>query len=320
MHVGFVGWTAFIVGILFFLAIDLGVAQRKPHEPSLKEAALWSLLWVILALAFGGYVWYVQGRQLFQEYITGYLIEKSLSVDNLFVFYAIFSYFGVPPAQRHRVLFWGVVGALIMRGLMIGIGVYLITKFHWVIYIFGVLLIVTGIRMLIHKEESLEVEELWVVRLARKFVPMTESWRDEHFFVREGGRWLATPLFLVVLVVEATDLVFALDSIPAIFAVTRDPFIVFTSNVFAILGLRALFFLLAGLIPLFHYLKIALSAILSFVGVKMLLSDTAWKIPTQVSLWVIVGALALAILASWLRAVVIRRRGEVPTVNKENEG
>lgn len=319
MHVGFLGWTAFIVGILFFLALDLGLAQRKPHEPSMKEAGLWTLLWVSLAMAFGGYVWYSRGPQLFHEYLTGYLIEYSLSIDNLFVFYAIFTYFGVPPTQRHRVLFWGIVGALIMRGVMIGVGTYLISKFHWVIYIFGALLIVTGIRMLFHKAESLDVEELWVVRVARKFVPMTDTWRDGHFFVREAGRWLATPLFLVVLVVEATDVVFALDSIPAIFAVTRDPFIVFTSNVFAILGLRSLFFLLAGLIPLFHYLKVALSGILSFVGVKMLLSDTAWKIPTQVSLWVIVGALGGAILASWLRTIVLRRSGELRVANKEGE-
>jgi tellurite resistance protein TerC len=310
MDVGLTGWVAFNLGVLLLLAFDLGVAQRRPHEPSLREAALWSVFWIALGLAFGGYIWLAHGAERFQEYLAGYLIEKSLSVDNIFVFYVIFSYFGVDPTYRHRVLFWGILGALIMRGAMIALGVYLIAKFHWILYVFGVVLIITGIRMLFHREEKLAVEELWIVRLARKWIPMTSSWRGSHFFVREGGRLLATPLFLVVLVVEATDVVFAIDSIPAIFAVTRDPFIVYTSNVFAILGLRALFFLLAGVIPLFHYLKVALSAILSFVGIKMLLADTAYKIPTTVSLWVIVSLLAVAILASWLRSLLLRRARE----------
>ncbi|MCX7626380.1 MAG: TerC family protein [Candidatus Sumerlaeaceae bacterium] len=313
MDVGITGWVAFNVAILLLLAFDLGVAQRRPHEPTLREAAVWSVFWIILGLGFGGYIWWGYGAERFQEYLAGYLIEKSLSVDNIFVFYVIFSYFGVDPALRHRVLFWGILGALIMRGTMIALGVYLIAKFHWILYVFGVILIITGIRMLFHREEKLSVEELWIVRLARRFVPMTSSWRGSHFFVREGGRLLATPLFLVVLVVEATDVVFAIDSIPAIFAVTRDPFIVYTSNVFAILGLRALFFLLAGIIPLFYYLKIALSAILSFVGVKMLLADTAWKIPTHVSLWVIVCLLTVAIAASWLRARWLATKGARPS-------
>ncbi|MGB9692262.1 MAG: TerC family protein [Candidatus Sumerlaeaceae bacterium] len=308
MDVGLGGWIAFNVGILALLAFDLGVGQRRPHEPSLREALLWSVFWIVLALLFGAYLGYTYGAQRFQEYLAGYLIEKSLSVDNIFVFYVIFTYFGVDPCLRHRVLFWGILGALIMRGAMIALGVYLIAKFHWILYVFGIILIITGVRMLFHREEKLAVEELWVVRLARRFLPLTDSWRGSHFFVREGGRLLATPLLLVVLVVEATDLVFAIDSIPAIFAVTRDPFIVYTSNVFAILGLRALFFCLAGIIPLFHYLKAALSAILSFVGVKMLLADTAWKIPIGVSLWVIVGLLVAAIVASWLRARLLARR------------
>lgn len=310
MGVGLTGWVAFNLGILLLLAIDLGIGQRRPHEPSLREAAAWSLLWIVLAMIFGTYIGWQFGWERFQEYLAGYLIEKSLSVDNIFVFYVLFSYFGVDPVLRHRVLFWGILGALVMRGVMIGLGVYLLATFHWVLYVFGGILIVTGIRMLSHRERTLAVEELWIVRLARRFVPMTDGWRGAHFFVREGGRWLATPLFLVVLVVEATDLVFAIDSIPAIFAVTRDPFIVYTSNVFAILGLRALFFLIAGIIPLFYYLKVALSGILCFVGVKMLVSDTAWKIPTQVSLWVIVGTLAVAIVASWVRAKVVRGGGK----------
>jgi tellurite resistance protein TerC len=192
---------------------------------------------------------------------------------------------------------------------MIALGVFLIAKFHWILYVFGILLIVTGIRMAFHREETLEVDELWIVRLVRRFIPLTEGWRNGRFFVKESGRWLATPLLLVVAVIEATDVVFAIDSIPAVFAVTRDPFIVYTSNVFAILGLRALFFLIAGIIPLFHYLKVALSFILSFVGVKMLVADTAWKIPTAVSLWVILLTLAVAVIASWLRA---RMRKDAP--------
>jgi tellurite resistance protein TerC len=192
---------------------------------------------------------------------------------------------------------------------MIALGVFLIAKFHWILYVFGILLIVTGIRMAFHREETLEVDELWIVRLVRRFIPLTEGWQNGRFFVKESGRWLATPLLLVVAVIEATDVIFAIDSIPAVFAVTRDPFIVYTSNVFAILGLCALFFLIAGIIPLFHYLKVALSFILSFVGVKMLVADTAWKIPTAVSLWVILLTLTVAVIASWLRA---RMRKDAP--------
>jgi len=282
------------------LAFDLGVVNRKAHEISLREATVWSIIWIVLALLFNGWIFYRFGSERAQEFLAGYLIEKSLSVDNIFVFYVIFSYFGVEPKYRHRVLFWGILGALVMRGAMIAAGVYLISRFHWIILVFGVFLIITGIRMLFHKEEKTDIEKIWVVRLARRFIPMTPHWHGQCFFVKEAGKWLATPMLLVVLVVEATDLVFALDSIPAIFAVTRDPFIVYTSNVFAILGLRSLFFLIAGLIPLFLYLKYALSFILVFVGVKMLLADTAWKIPTNVSLLVIATSLALAIAASAL--------------------
>jgi tellurite resistance protein TerC len=310
MHVGLAGWAAFTVIILLLLAVDLGFGQRRPHQPSLREAGLWCLFWVALGLAFGGYVWHTFGRERFHEYLAGYLIEYSLSVDNMFVFYVIFSYFGVAPSMRHRVLFWGILGALIMRGAMIGVGVYLIAKFHWILYLFGLLLLATGVRMFFQREEKLKVEELWIVRLAHRYLPMTDSWRGARFFVREAGRWLATPLFLVVLVIEATDVVFALDSIPAVFGVTRDPFIVFTSNVFAILGLRALFFLLAGIIPIFHYLKVAVAAILSFVGVKMLIADTPWRIPTTVSLWVIASLIVLAIAASWARMRLLGERAD----------
>lgn len=298
--VGIWGWVLFNLAVLGMLAFDLGVVNRKAHEISLREATVWSIIWIVLALLFNGWIFYRFGSERAQEFLAGYLIEKSLSVDNIFVFYVIFSYFGVEPKYRHRVLFWGILGALVMRGAMIAAGVYLISRFHWVILVFGVFLILTGIRMLFHKEEKTDVEKIWVVRLARRFLPMTPQWHGQCFFVKEAGKWLATPMLLVVLVVEATDLVFALDSIPAIFAVTRDPFIVYTSNVFAILGLRSLFFLIAGLIPLFLYLKYALSFILVFVGVKMLLADTAWKIPTNVSLLVIATSLALAIAASAL--------------------
>lgn len=309
MEVGITGWIVFNAAILCLLALDLGVAQRKAHAPSLREATLWSIVWIALGLGFGAFIYATSGAESFQQYLAGYIIEKSLSVDNIFVFYVVFSYFNVPLHLRHRVLFFGILGALIMRGLMIALGVFLIAKFHWILYVFGILLIVTGIRMAFHREETLEVDELWIVRLVRRFIPLTEGWRNGRFFVKESGRWLATPLLLVVAVIEATDVVFAIDSIPAVFAVTRDPFIVYTSNVFAILGLRALFFLIAGIIPLFHYLKVALSFILSFVGVKMLVADTAWKIPTAVSLWVILLTLTVAVIASWLRA---RMRKDAP--------
>ena len=293
-------WIAFALFVLAMLALDLGVFHRRAHVIELREALGWSAFWIALAVLFnvGVYVWF--GPTAALEFLTGYLIEKSLSMDNIFVFVLIFSYFRVPPLYQHKVLFWGILGALIMRFLFVLAGVTLIQKFHWTIYVFGALLIVTGARMAREKEKEIHPERNPVIRLARRLIPITRDYVDGRFFVRKLGRTLATPLFIVVLVVETTDLVFAVDSIPAILAITRDPFIVYTSNVFAILGLRALYFALAGLMRIFHYLHYGLSVILVFVGVKMLLSDV-YKIPIGLALGVVAGILAFSILLSILR-------------------
>lgn len=294
-------WLGFNVFVLAMLALDLGVFHRKAHAVSLKEAAIWSMVWISLALVFnaGLYLW--RGAEPALEFFTGYLIEKSLSVDNIFVFVLLFTAFGVLPASQHRVLFWGILGALVMRGTLILVGSVLIEEFHWIIYLFGVFLIFTGIKMGLHKDVEMNIEENRLVRWVRRVLPMTNSYEGSRFFVRQGGKLLATPLVLVLVIVESTDLAFAVDSIPAVFAVTHDPFIVYTSNVFAILGLRSLYFLLAGVMDKFYYLKLSLSAILTFVGVKMVIVDF-YKIPTLGSLMVIAGLLAVAVVASLLRA------------------
>ncbi|HEX4954368.1 MAG TPA: TerC family protein [Thermoanaerobaculia bacterium] len=293
-------WVGFIAFVLAMLALDLGVFHRNAHEVSIKEAATWSVVWVMLALAFNGLVWWWQGETAALEFFTGYLIEKSLSVDNIFVFVLIFAVFAVPAKYQHRVLFWGILGALLMRGVMIALGAVLIERFHWIIYLFGAFLVFTGIKMFVLRHSEMDPGKNPVLRLVRRIFPVTDQYHDEKFFVRHAGKLLATPLFLVLVLVETTDLIFAVDSIPAIFAVTKDPFIVFTSNVFAILGLRSLYFLLAGAITKFYYLKPALAAILVFVGAKMLLVDV-YKIPIGLSLAVIGGLLGVAILASWWR-------------------
>ena len=292
-------WVGFNVFVLAMLALDLLVFHREAHEVRLREAALWSALWVTLALAFGAGVDWFMGREAALEYLTGYLIEKALSVDNIFVFVLIFSYFGVPPRYQHRVLFWGILGALLMRGAMIAAGAYLIHRFHWIIYVFGAFLLFTGIRMARQSEHAIEPESNPVIRLIRRFVPVTDVYHGQSFFVREAGRRVATPLFVVLVLVETTDLIFAVDSIPAIFAVTDDPFIVYTSNVFAILGLRALYFLLAGVIHKFHYLKLGLSLVLVFVGAKMLASDL-YHVPVGLSLGVIAAVLTTSVVSSLL--------------------
>ena len=294
-------WVGFNVFILAMLALDLGVFHRKSHVVSLKESLAWTAVWVVLALAFNAGVWHYAGSQKALEFFTGYLIEKSLSVDNVFVFALLFSYFAVPPLYQHKVLFWGILGALIMRAVMIAVGAALIAKFAWIIYVFGGFLILTGIKMIVKREEEIHPERNPVVRWFKKLMPVTPEYRGDKFFVRENGLRMATPLFVVLLLVEFTDLIFAVDSIPAIFAVTKDPFIVYTSNVFAILGLRSLYFALAGVMDKFHYLKIGLGVVLSFVGVKMLLSHTAWKIDTVVSLGVIVLILTLSVVLSLLK-------------------
>ncbi|HEX7089790.1 MAG TPA: TerC family protein [Longimicrobiales bacterium] len=298
-------WAGFIALVLALLALDLFVFHRKPHEVRIREAALWSAVWIGLALVFAyAAVYRYFGREAGLEFLTGYLIEKALSVDNIFVFVLIFSYFRVPARYQHRVLFWGILGALVMRGAMIAAGVVLIREFHWVIYVFGAFLVVTGMRMAVHEEHEIHPEANPVLRLVRRFLPVAETYHGQRFFLREGGagraRLLATPLLVVLVLVETTDLVFAVDSIPAIFAVTRDPFIVFTSNIFAILGLRALYFLLAGIIHRFHYLKLGLSVVLVFVGAKMLTSEV-YPIPIGLSLAVVAAVIGASVGASLLR-------------------
>lgn len=294
-------WVGFNVFVLLMLALDLGVFHRKAHIVSLRESLTWTCIWVTLALIFNAGIWHFMGPQKGIEFLTGYLIEKSLSIDNVFVFALLFSYFAVPPVYQHKVLFWGILGALVMRAAMIAAGAALITNFSWIIYVFGAFLILTGIKMIVKKSEEIHPESNPVVRLFKRFVPVTDCYRQGSFFVRENGMRLATPLFVVLLLVEFTDLIFAVDSIPAIFAVTTDPFIVYTSNVFAILGLRSLYFALAGVMHKFHYLKVGLGVVLTFVGIKMLLAHTPWKINTLVSLGIVVAILAVAVIASLLR-------------------
>jgi tellurite resistance protein TerC len=294
-------WAGFNLFILAMLALDLGVFHRKAHEVSIKEATTWSAVWISLAMIFNAGLWYFRGAEPAIEFFTGYLIEKSLSVDNIFVFALIFSYFAVPPAWQHRVLFWGILGALILRAAFIFAGAALLAQFHWVIYVFGAFLIFTGVRMALLRNTEMDPGKNPVLKLVRKLIPVTSDFRGDHFFAREAGRWVATPLFLVLILLETTDLIFAVDSIPAIFAVTDDPFIVYTSNVFAILGLRSLYFLLAGVMGKFHYLKLGLSGVLVFVGVKMVLMDF-YKIPSPISLAVIAAILTMSIVASLRKA------------------
>jgi len=279
------------------LALDLGVFHRKSHEVTIKEALVWSGVWVVLALLFNLGVYYWRGYGPALEFLTGYLIEKSLSVDNIFVFMLIFSYFNVPPRYQHRVLFWGVLGALVMRALLIIVGISLIQRFHWIIYLFGAFLILTGVKMVLNKDKEIRPERNPALRLFRRFVPVTDDYRGGKFFVKQEGRYFATPMLIVLLIVETTDIIFAVDSIPAILAITLDPFIIYSSNVFAILGLRALYFALAGVMKLFHHLHYGLSAILVFVGGKMLLADF-YKIPVGLALGVIAGILIISVLAS----------------------
>ncbi len=294
-------WTLFNVFIVCMLALDLGVFHKKSHTVSMKEALVWSGVWIGLALLFNIGLWYWKGTESALQFFTGYLIEKSLSVDNIFVFLMVFSYFQVPSLYQHKILFWGIIGALIMRAIFIFAGVELIEKFHWTIYIFGALLIFTGIKMALQKDKKLEPDKNPVVRFFKKIFNVTDQYHGDKFFVRLNAKTVATPMFIVLIVIETTDLIFAVDSIPAILAITRDPFIVFTSNVFAILGLRSLYFALAGIMNLFHYLHYGLSAILIFVGGKMMLVDI-YKIPIELSLCVVAGILILSVcLSLWLK-------------------
>ncbi len=296
-------WVGFNVFVLFMLALDLGVFHRQSHIVTFKESMAWTTVWVVLALIFNAGIWYFSGSQKALEFFTGYVIEKSLSVDNVFVIALLFSYFAVPREYQHKVLFWGILGALVMRATMIGLGTVLITKFAWIIYIFGAFLILTGLKMIFKKEEEIHPEANPVVRWFKRVYPVTKEYRGDSFFVRENGVRMATPLFVVLICVEMTDLIFAVDSIPAIFAVTQDPFIVYTSNVFAILGLRSLYFALSGMMHKFHYLKLGLGVILVFVGIKMLLAHTAYKLDTLFSLAVVAFILITSVVVSLLRPV-----------------
>jgi tellurite resistance protein TerC len=304
-------WIGFNLFVLAILAIDLGVFHRKAHAVTFREASVWTAIWVSLALAFNVIVYFWRGRGPALEFLAGYLIEQSLSVDNVFVFVLIFSHFRVPAEYQHRVLFWGILGALVMRLSLILLGAALLHRFEWIIYLFGAFLIYTGIRMLLSGDEEMEIEHNPQMRFFRRILPITERYAGKHFFVRQGGKLFATPLALVLLMVETSDLIFAVDSIPAIFGVTRDPFIVYTSNVFAILGLRSLYFMVSGVIGLFRYLKIGLALVLLFVGVKMLLAYWEVHIPIGIALSVVVGILATAILASIHAARREAGRGEV---------
>ncbi len=293
-------WIAFSVVVLSMLALDLGVFHKKAHAVRPREAMIWSIVWVTLAGIFAAALWRLDGHQTAIEFTTGYIVELALSVDNLFVFLLLFSFFKVPEALQHRVLFWGIIGALVMRAIMIGAGAVLLERFHWIIYVFGAFLVFTGIKMLLQQDDEMEPERNPVLKLVRRVVPVTDHFEGDRFFTHAPWgpeqliRRVATPLFVVLVLVETTDLVFAVDSIPAVFGVTRDPFVVYTSNVFAILGLRSMYFMLAAVIHRFWLLKPGLSLVLMFVGAKMLLSGV-YHMPTWVSLVVIVSVLAGAV-------------------------
>ncbi len=342
-------WIGFVLFILLLLALDLGVFHRKSHVVSLRESIAWSGVWVVVALLFSTFIWHAydthwlglgnaadpvdglvnDGRTATLKYLTGYVVEKSLSVDNLFVIAMLFTFFAVPPIYQHRVLFWGVVGALVLRGAMIAIGAKLIAEFHWLLYVFGGFLLLTGFKMLLIKGNATDPSQSWAVVIARRFLPVTDRFHGEHFLVRAGsaaaseaatpgaaaevdvslarakpGAWLLTPLALALILVETTDLIFAVDSIPAIFAITADPFLVFTSNVFAILGLRSLYFALAGLLDKFRYLKTALAVVLILVGAKMLVADWLKALLGGSFHFVLLGAI-LGILATGVIASIV---------------
>jgi tellurite resistance protein TerC len=294
-------WIGFTVFVLAMLALDLGVFHRRAHEVRVREALIWTAVWISLAMAFnlGVYLWFGPERAL--EFLSGYLIEKALSVDNIFIFLIVFSTFAVPPKLQHRVLFWGILGALVMRATFVFVGAAAIQRFHWISYVFGVFLILTGVRLLIQRDAKVHPERNPLFRLFNRLVPSVKDYRNDHFTLVESGKRYATPLLLVLVAIEATDIIFAVDSIPAIFAITTDPFIVYTSNVFAILGLRALYFALAGVMGKFAYLKIGLSLVLVFVGTKMLVA-AVYKIPVLASLAVIATLLGGAIVASLIRS------------------
>jgi len=297
-------WIGFHIFIFLMLALDLGVFHKKTHKVPVKEALIWSAVWISLALIFNLFVLFEFGKTKALEFLTGYVIEYSLSVDNIFVFILIFSYFAVKSEYQHKILFWGILGALVMRGIFIFAGVALINRFHWIVIIFGGFLVYSGIAMLFQKETAVDPEKNAIVKFFRKFLPVTDTIHGNKLFVRQNKKLYATPLFLVLLVIESSDLIFAVDSIPAILAISQDSFIVYTSNIFAIMGLRSLYFAVSGIMGLFRYLKIGLAFVLSFVGLKMLAAYFEFEIPILISLAVIIGILTISILAS----VVIKEK------------
>lgn len=292
-------WTGFGIFVVLMLALDLGVFHRKSHEVSVKEALIWSGVWITLALGFNVIVWLWHGPTAAFDFLAGYLVELSLSVDNLFVFLLLFGYFRVPSQYQHKVLFWGILGALAMRAIFIAAGITLIERFHWIIYVFGGFLVFTGLKIAFSQDHEIHPERNPMLKLVRRLIPITNDYVGSNFFTKVDGRTLATPLFVVLVLVESTDLIFAVDSVPAVLAITTDPFIVYTSNVFAIMGLRSMFFALAGVMKLFRFLNYGLAAVLVFVGVKMLGADF-FKLPSFVSLIVIVSLLGIAVIASLL--------------------
>jgi tellurite resistance protein TerC len=309
-------WGALLIFIVGMLALDLLVFHRHAHAVSMREAAVFSAVWIGLGLAFGGLVFLWWGGQAGGEYLAGYVIEKSLSLDNVFVFAMIFGYFAVPAEYQHRLLFWGVMGAIVFRAIFIGLGAALLEQFHWLMYVLGIILLLTAWRMWRSRNDhALDPEANPILRLVRRVVPMTTSYHGQSFIVRDAARWLATPLFAVLVVVETSDLMFAIDSIPAVFAVTDDAFIIFSSNAFAILGLRSLYFLLAGAILRFTFLKAGLAGLLVFAGVKILISDV-WKIPIWLSLLIIATIISVSVAAS----IVADRRRQRAAREPEQEG
>jgi tellurite resistance protein TerC len=309
MALGIWAWIGFLAFVLAMLALDLGVFHRKAHVVRFREAAIWSIVWFTLSMLFAAGVYYVRGQQPALEFLTGYLIEWSLSVDNLFVFIAIFAYLRIPPQYQHRVLFWGILGALVLRGGFVGLGTVLISRFSWVLFIFGALLVLTGVRIAVRRDQAFVAEETRTVRLVRRLLPLTRELRGSHFVALEDGRRRATPLLLALVLIEVSDIMFAVDSVPAIFGVTRDPFTVFTATVLALLGLRAMYFLLAGMLDRFRHLHYGLAAVLVFVGVKMLIEP--WVVvPVWLSLLFIITAIGTAGLVSWrgnVRAAALTR-------------
>ncbi len=297
-------WIGFHILIFIMLALDLGVFNKRAHKVPVKEALTWSGVWITIALLFNLFIYFEFGRTKALEFLTGYVIEYSLSVDNIFVFILIFTFFAIPDKYQHKILFWGIIGALVMRGIFIFTGVALINRFHWIVIIFGGFLVFTGIKMLIQKETKVDPEKNPVVRFFRKFLPVTDELQGGRLFVRQNHRSFATPLFIVLLVIESSDLIFAVDSIPAVLAISQDTFIVYTSNIFAILGLRSLYFAVSGIMGYFRFLKFGLALVLTFVGCKMLASYLDFKIPILLSLTVIIGILLISVLAS----VIIKKK------------